>query len=165
MKTDIDYLDTILNNQKPMIRVETFESKYVPLIFDKDPSLFNLRWVDEVSKNQYNEVVALDENNEVVYIIPPLRKPVKSTTDQSIARLTNQAKLESQVHIIKATTLMDNNLPKLVKFADARSSEIEQRWSELLTNLGYGDVLVMLGDKTTLADGTSTVEMGEDSDW
>ena len=165
---DVDFIDAILNSPLPKIRTSAFKEKYLPLLFHPSPSVFNLAWINEVAMNPYIEVLAVDDKGEVEFIIPPLRKQVNTTLDQSIATLSAQAKLEGNVHQMKANALLNDNLPRLLRFADARSLPIQERWDELLTALGYADRLATEPTEAAVKTVASDEGIGmsdDDEDW
>lgn len=155
---------------KPFIRIELFKEKYIPLIFDTDPSIFNFRWINEVSMNPYTEVNIIDEYGNIIDVVPPLRRPVLTNTNSSIGQITTMAVMEESVHKSKAELLLRNNLPKIMQFGDSRTPEIQERWKTFLTNLGYGKYLL---DETLKTNSNihysnekmESIEIEDNSDW
>lgn len=155
---------------KPSIRIELFKEKYIPLLFDNDPSIFNYRWIDEVSMNPYLEVHVIDEFGNILHVVPPLRRPVLSNTDTRIGQITSMAVLEEGVHKGRAEQLLRNNLPKVMQFSNARSDEIQHRWNQFLTELGYGSYLIDNAMKQTSSihysnEKMESIELKDNEDW
>ena len=161
------FLTVINNSPKPQIRVEAFKTKYLPLLISNpDPSVFNIRWIDEVAMSPYLEVDAINNDGTVAFTIPPLRSQVNTVVDATLQQVANLAKMEYQVHHLKGHAFLNTNLPRVLRFNSARDADIQKRWNELLILLGYKDLLVD-PDTGTTADRPvqKTVEMSDDEDW
>jgi hypothetical protein len=67
---DLDLIkDSILNT----VTIKEFVSKYVPLLFDPNPQMFNLAWIEKAG-SELHEVLLLNDRREKVMLIPPLRE-------------------------------------------------------------------------------------------
>lgn len=138
---EFSFLTSILSAEKPSIRIELFESKYLPMMLDPNPAKFNLHWINEVAMSPYLEVNVVNANGGVEYTTPPLRSPTKTTTKNNIQYLANYALMESKIHMLRAQMILSENLPKMIRFETGIDPEYEYRWRQILIRHGYGHML------------------------
>ncbi len=160
-----DYTKIILDRQKPMLRFSVFKERYLPLLFSEDPSLFNNRWIEDVSISPYLEVDLIDEHGKLVYTVPPLRRQVNSHANTVLNEMTKMAVIEASIHSEMGNIFLENNLPKLVKFDDSRSPEIQERWKTFLTELGYGEFLADGKQISREINSGGGLEIVDNEDW
>lgn len=164
MSEEADYISVLLNTQHPQIREEAFKERYLPLLFSPDPFLFNIGWINDVAQSPYLEVDIINKKNEVVFVVPPLRKQVKATTDQSLPYVANLAQMESRIHVMKGHMVLEQHLPNLIKFNGERDVEIERRWRELITYYGHADKLSQTSNPELKASSEGLIIMDEDDE-
>jgi hypothetical protein len=160
----------ISNFPKPMIRIEAFKQIYLPLLFNPNPSLFNFRWINEVSMNPYLSVNILDTDNNIIHVVPPLRTPIDSTKLTRLNDVTNLAIAEQSVHKARGEIFLADTLPKMMQFKEARSEELKRQWDIFITELGFGDMIVnrvnINGIKETNKEMIGNIDLEDDNkDW
>lgn len=141
-ESSYDFIKVIMSEPKPKINEKLFVSVYLPLLFNEDPLAFNLKWINDVAMNPYLEVEVVDDNNKVLYLVPPLRSPLKTSLKRDIPNLANYAIMEHRVHKLRAEMVLAENLPKLIQFETGITDENERRWQEIIIRNGYGDRLI-----------------------
>jgi hypothetical protein len=121
---------------------DVFIRNYAPLIFDKDPLVFNLRWIAEVASSPAHEVIMVDNEDNVLCIIPPLR----ATTIRSV-NLGPELSSELEIYGIQKPVklnIAENRLIKTLNKLDLDISvtpELELRWRNLLIDCGFGEMI------------------------
>jgi hypothetical protein len=136
---DLDALKLETLNRIPK---EVFIRNYAPLIFDTDPSVFNLRWVAEVASSPTHEVIMVDNLGNILSIIPPLRV----TTLKNI-NLGPELSSELEVYGIQKSikkNQSENRLINTLNKLDLHISvtpELELRWRKLLIECGFGEMI------------------------
>lgn len=114
-----------------------FISNYAPLLFDPDPSLFNIKWL-EVSSSPIHEVVMTDDNNNPLCLIPPLR-------ESNLEETSNGRHLNTELDIYTRQrdtlkNIAENRLTEAlskVNLSIGVTEALSKRWLELLINCGF----------------------------
>lgn len=120
---------------------QIFIQKYAPLFFSDDPSVFNLEWV-KVSGSIIHEVIMVDNNDEPLYLIPPLR-----TTKIQAADLGKPLNIAADIYGIRkqnAPQVAESRLLdafKNLEYVAGVSTEIRDRWIAVFVDCGFVDNL------------------------
>lgn len=147
---DIEALKKETLNKIPR---EVFIRNYAPLLFDPDPSVFNLRWVSEVASSPTHEVIMVDNVGNFLTFIPPLR----ATTLKSL-NLGPELSSELEVYAIQKSVKKnqsENRLINTLSKLDLQISvtpELESRWRNLLIDCGFGELLEQYSAESLLPD-------------
>ena len=147
--------------QRPSIAIDNFTKNYLPLVFHKDPTVFNIKWLREVAMHQHLEVNVLDNDGSVAYVVPALRPSHVSQSTTALNDMGTVAALESGTSGKKAQLYIQSKLPFLVTFDNSPCVDSSARWHAILTRHGYGDRLATLTTKSTSST-VSTVEPEQD---
>jgi hypothetical protein len=121
---------------------KVFINNYAPLLFDPNPLLFNMKWL-EVSSSPIHEVVMTDDNDKPICLIPPLR-------ESNLEETSNSRYLNTEFDIytrqrdtqknISENRLMDA-LSK-VNLSIGVTETLSKRWLDLLINCGFEQNIV-----------------------
>lgn len=129
----------ILQEESPTISLDLLISKYIPLLLDPDPAIFNMTWINEISKNPLLEVRVLDGSGDTVYTIPPLVQSANTIETADIQHMATMAVLESNVHEARGQAVLREQLPRLVSFTNSDNSKGTNVWRTILNDHGFGE--------------------------
>ena len=62
-----DYLTEILEMSIPVIEHSVFKNKYLPLLLNKDPLVFNAAWINDVAGSHHARVKVVDSKGDSVF--------------------------------------------------------------------------------------------------
>ena len=147
-----DYIAELTNIPNKSIARSIFEKRYLPLLFDPDPKVFNLRWLDEIAGSIFAEVDVIGEGGNVDFVIPPLKAQYATDPNNDINFLANQAEREAGIHRLKSEALLARTLPSRMNFVKGRNPEHEARWRHIIAECGYEDMLLDTSAATKKAE-------------
>lgn len=136
-----DYLDSILQSSIKQLDEKTFVTRYLPLLFDKDPSLFNMLWLNHVAENPHVRVNIVDTKNNVLFSVPPLRASHSAKVVENIAFTLSNATNELEVKGAKGARDFSNLLPLLIRFEKLVDPEHQEEWRQILIRYNLEDKL------------------------
>lgn len=132
---------TILSNVDKIINERLFLSVYLPLLFSENPGDFNTRWVMEIANSPHTPVTIVDDNNQKVIVVPPLRAVASTSINKNIDGLLELIKEKRNQSPILAERVLAANLPKFVNLEGGNTDTHKEEWKALLTHYGYSDLL------------------------
>jgi hypothetical protein len=158
------YIDILLQRPNPWIREELFVQRYLPMLFDPNPAIFNYAWLNQVATNMFLEVDVKNEKGETLFTVPPLRRSYPTTLDPALTHFAHRIERERVIHKKRAIMFMDQGLPALLHFERYTNPEDAKRWRDILKRYGYERQLTQNDTvKDDKADSTGVIY--DDIDW
>jgi len=139
---DLDYLNEIISNSVETILEEVFVNRYLPLIFNKDPQIFNLTWLNEVAKNPHVRVHVINRAKEVLYTVPPLRVSPLSNANSNLSKQLSFIRAIGNTSAVRAQLMLDNNLSNIVKIDSNYPEEYKKEWQAIFDRYNLTDKYV-----------------------
>lgn len=128
-----------LFEDRPRIYEGLFVSKYLAVLRDgKEPGDF-APWINEVSKNALLAVDIVDDNNEVVFTVPPLQYSFNTTVGGWISDVLVEAEQIKNHYAPAAQAFLENGLNG-VMVAEPTPPEDLAVWEQLFRRYAGGKV-------------------------
>ena len=139
-----DYLNDILTYAVPKVSYNDFKNKYLPLILNKNPAVFNSIWVNEVAISPHARVSVIATDGTEVYSVPPLCDNVMTSLSTTIPNVVQQASLEAGINVNRGIMVLSSLLPVINSMLTARNPEHIKEWQVILEKEGYQDYISYL---------------------
>jgi len=153
--TDNSFLYNIINSSATKIPEKLFKSKYLPLLFYKDPYVFNITWITEIAESPHVRVFVTDDKdpNKVLFSIPPLREDLLHSKDHNLMASLALIKAQINVNGMGGMIELTNKLPTLIGIKPSDNKVYENEWRLILDRYGLSFFYDNDSDKkTTLTD-------------
>lgn len=134
-----DICNTITSGSADRLSERLFVRKYLPLLMHSDPAAFNFAWLNEVCRSPHARVYIVNDANQIIYSIPPLRSSPFSENPQQLVMALNYIQLETNMMPIKGDMLLEQNLPKLINIKSDSSTYLDE-WKAILDRYGLSSL-------------------------
>lgn len=132
------YLTDIINASAVKLPEKLFKAKYLPLLFYKDPYIFNITWITEVSGSPHVRVYIIDDKDPdtVLFSIPPLREELMHSNDPNLMASLSLIKTRMNIDGVGGYIALSNQLPHLIGVKAADNKVFEAEWKAILDRYG-----------------------------
>lgn len=132
-----EHLKEILESSSRKVTEQLLKDRYLPLLFDPDPMVFNKAWIDEVAGCPHARVYIVNYADEVLGSVPPLRLAPISQIDSKVPAALNLIQRHMSQNSAHGQALLLATLPQIISLETQIGAENQNEWKELLIKYGY----------------------------
>lgn len=137
-----DHLKEILESSSRKVTEQLLIERYLPLLFDPNPMVFNMAWIDEVAGCPHARVYITNYSNEVIGSVPPLRLAPISQVDSKVPSTLNIIQRHMSQNSAHGQALLLATLPQIISMETQIGIDIQNEWKELLIKYGYQQFII-----------------------
>lgn len=138
--------------------LKIFMDQYVPLLRDKNPSIFNNAWIRNVAGNTTTEVVLLDDKGNPIDVVPQLRvtPDISLLSRPAIAGFIEQ---RTNISPTLGDAAFDDILARIDTIQIDKVRELEDRWKEFIIRRG---IPIKVGASSNKGGSVEVLDINDD---
>lgn len=158
-----NYLNSIISSSATILSEELFVKRYIPLLFDKDPSVFNLAWINEVAANPHVRVHISNSAGEIIFSVPPLRVSPITNNDPKLTQILDHIQLEINMRGIHGVNILNRELPRLIDVSTKAPEDFAMEWRAILDRYNLSHMYAGTNISNKTSDASTIVD--SDDGW